>query len=197
MLDLYFALFLAALFLGYGMLALRRRARYRSLASRLGARHVDAGWFRPGTIAGTDFELEAVQVGKTYRTRMLVAAGDTPGPFLLGREFFGDAPNWSHAKVSGTHNERVFLWQVTVGGYVEPSREQRESLLRWLPPDALSADTPAALAAAKIREVVIADGAVSTRFSGILSNPARIQLALEALRRLTPGEASSRAVRAA
>lgn len=191
--DLFPVLLLALPFVAFALLSLRRRARYRALASALGARHVDAGPFRPGTIAGEDFELEAAQVGKTYRTRLRLSAGGTPGSFHLRREFFGAAPDWSFVRVPGTRQERVFLWQVELPGCVEPSREQREALLRWLPRAAPCAETQAALAAAGIRELVVADGALSATFRGILSDRARIQRALAALRRLSPGDGSSRA----
>jgi len=189
--ELIPVLFLALPFVAFALLALRRRARQRSLASALGARHVDAGWFRPGTIAGADFELEAAQVGKTYRTRLSLSAAGTPGTFHLRREFFGAVPDWSFAWVPGRRQERVFLWHVELAGCVEPSREQREALLRWLPRAA--PETQAALAAAGIRELVVADGAIATTFRGILSDRARVELALAALRCLSPGVGSSRA----
>jgi len=186
--TLFLVAVLALPFVGYALVALTRKARYRSLASKLGATHIDRGWFVPGAIAGERFEIEAAQVGKSYRTRLRVDVGGTPGCFLLRPGFFGESPDWAFAWVPGARNERVFLWEVAVRRLVEPTREQRDRLLHWLARSSQRAGLHEVLAAAGIREIFIDDGSISVRFRGIVSNLARLQRTLEALRRLAPDD---------
>jgi hypothetical protein len=184
--PLLLAVPLALPFVVYAIVALARRARYRSLASRLGAEHVSSGWFAPGKIKGDRFEIEAVRVGKSYRTEVRVAPRTAPGIFFLRREFFGDRPDWKFVSVPGSRRERVFLWEIALPRAVEPTRAQRESLQAWLATCAPLSVVRDALAAAKIRRILIEDGSVSTTFGGIVSRFARLQRAIHALRQLTP-----------
>lgn len=187
------ALFFAAVglpFVLFALLCRARRARFRALADALHGAHVDAGPFVPGGIHGTDFEIEAAKSGKAYRTELRVAAGRTPGTFVLQTEFFEGFPDWRCARVPGVRRERLFFWQVSLPGYVEPDEAQRAQLLRWLAPPP-HADTLEALRSAKVREVRIDDGFVSASFSGIVTNLERLRRTLDALRSLAPGERRS------
>ncbi len=170
----------------YAILALTRRRRYRSLASKLGATHIGAGWFAPGRIAGDGFEIEATKVGKSFCTEVRMAAGSTPGTFFLQREFFGEEPDWKFVRVSAPGKERVFLWEVAVTRHVEPSEQQRDSLLRWLRRGAQFSSIRASLTAARVRRMLIAEGFVSTSFNGIVTSLARLQHTLDAFRQLVP-----------
>ncbi|NOT31588.1 MAG: hypothetical protein HOP15_14165 [Planctomycetes bacterium] len=190
---LFVAVVLALPFGVYVLVALMRKASYRSCAARLGAAYVERGWFAPGLIAGEGFEIEPEQVGKSYRTRVRVAVGSSPGRFLLRPGFFGESPDWSFARVAATRINRVFLWEVAIGGFVEPTEEQRAALLGWLGRGSLRSDTHPSLAAAKIREITIKDGFVAVSFRGIVSDFARLQRTLEALRLLAPDERSAKA----
>ena len=107
----------------YAVVARMRPARYRALASRLGAKHESAGWFAPGKIVGPGFEIESAKVIKAFRTRVQVAASETPGTFFLDPRFFADFPDWSHARVPAAGTQRVFLWEIAVQRHVEPERE--------------------------------------------------------------------------
>lgn len=175
-------------FVGWAAVALMRKARHRALAASLGARHVAAGMFAPGTILGQDFEIEATQVGKSYGTRFQVTARDAADRFLLEPEFFRGAPNWEFAKVLASRKERVFLWEISLPGTAQPSRAQQAELLAWMPPIADLSGLHEELKAAGIRSIFIADGTVSTRCSGIVSNLERIRRVLGALQRLAPSK---------
>ena len=175
---------LALPFVAYAAIALGRKSRYRALAARLGAKHTETGLFSAGAIAGEDFRIETERAGKTFITNVHVLASGAPGRFILRPKFFERAPDWNFAWVPGTRTERVFLWEVAVGGYAKPDRQQQEALLRWLPRLADLADLPRALELSRVRQIVIADGSLSTHFRGIVSNLDRLRVTLEALRQM-------------
>jgi len=182
-----FALFLA--------LALVRRSRFRALAERLGGRHEGLNPITPGAIVGEGFRVEAARVQKAYRTEISVRAPQASGRFLLEPGFFRGAPNWRHARVYGSRSERVFLWEVELPALEQPSREQQQQLLAWLPGPAELEELHAPLEAAGVRAIDVADGNLSTTLRGIVSDPERIGPALDAFRRLAAGR--GRAARSA
>jgi hypothetical protein len=175
-------------------LSLVRRARFRVLAEKLRARHEGIHPFTPGAVVGEGFRIQASRVHKTYRTSIEVRSPRARGRFQLEVEFFSGAPNWSHARAPGSRTERVFLWEVQLPAFVQPTREQREVLLEWLPRPAELEALHTELKAAAVRAIEVTDGMVSISFPGIVSDPPRIQRALEALRRLatvTPADRRS------
>jgi len=187
--DLFAISFVALPVLGYAIVALTRKPRFRALASKLGAAYTDTGWFAPGKITGDRFVIEAYtrSLGRhsTYRTSVRVAARGTPGRFLVKPGFFKVFPNWEFAKILELRPERAFVTEISVPRYVEPTREQREIFLQWL---ARASVNPAllheALTTARIREIVIEDGSIVTGFSGFVSNFARLQRTVDVLLRL-------------
>jgi hypothetical protein len=180
-----------ALFLG---LVLVRKARYRELAAKLGARHESGGFLSPGTIVGEDFHMEVVQFGKSYFTRVHVSAGATPGWFLLEREFFSHPTSWEHAKVRISRAERIFLWHLSLSGYSQPSPDQREALLAWSPRIADLTHLQAELEEAGIRSILVEDGNVCVDYRGVESSLERVQRTLDVLRQIVPSQRLRRAV---
>lgn len=173
LLGLPFAVFVA--------LALVQRSRFRALAEKLGARHAGINPITPGAIVGDGFRIETVRSQKTYRTEVHVRAPHARGPCVLQLGFFRGAPNWSCAKVPGSRAERVFLWEVRLPALAQPTRDQEAELLAWLPEAAELEDLRAALEAAEVSEIRVADGTISTSLRGIASDPTRLQHTLDAL----------------
>ena len=187
--DLFAISCVALSVVGYAIVALTRKPRFRALAAKLGAAYTDTGWFAPGKITGDRFVIEAYtrSLGRssTYRTSVRVAARGTPGRFLVKPGFFEVFPNWEFVKVLELRSERVFVTEISVPRYVEPTGEQRDIFLQWL---ARASVNPAliheALTTARIREIVIEDGSIVTSFRGFVSNFARLQRTVDVLLRL-------------
>jgi len=190
------ALFLASLFVLpfalFAALTWLQRARWRELARELGARREPRGLFAPDAIVGERFRVEAVKLGKAYRTEIHVRAEHTPGRFVLPPEFFQDGPNWAFAKVPGARTERVFLWQITLPGLAAPSVGELEQLRAWLPAEAELAGLHPLLVGSGARAILVGEGSVATTFRGFVTEPARVRGALDALARLAPAVPAGR-----
>jgi hypothetical protein len=192
MLPLFVGTVVAFPFAAFAVLVRLRRARQRALARELRARHVETGPFAPGTIRGTDFEIDLTKAGKTYVTHVRVTAPSAPGEYHLRRGFFGPALDWAHVRVPAEVRQRVFLWEVALPGGAEPDRAGRAALVDWMSPDVASSEYAAALAAARIHEIVVAHGFVATRFNGVVQAPERMRRTLAALRGLARDDAQRR-----
>jgi len=185
--ELFVFLVVALPVVGYVLLALTRKPRLRATARQLGASHVDTGWLSPGRIVGRGFTIEPTtrsfgRSPSSYRTVVRVEAPGAPGPFHLRSQFFRAFPDWRYAKVRVRRLQRVFVVQASVQGWVTPSAEDRERLLAWL--SGMSAG-PAlideGLRWARIKDMTIDEGHVSTSVPGIVSNPERLRRAVETL----------------
>lgn len=185
------AMCLALPFVAFAGIARLRRSRQRALAAALGAEHVDQGPFAPGVIRGEDFHIEVVRAGKACRTRVRVAARSTPGIYWLKPGFFSGDPDWTQTRVPAVVVQRAFFWRVGVPGTAFPDEGQRDALLRWIRPPALSTVYAASLAAARIHEIDVADGGVSVSFAGVVQDRERIERTLVALRELPAERAGS------
>ena len=157
----------------------------------MGAAHVDTGWLSPGRIVGRGFTIEpTTSSGRSprgYRTVVRLEAPGAPESFFLGSRFFRPFPDWRHAKVRACRPQRVFVVHVSVQGWVTPSPEDRERLLSWL--SRVAADAAlihAGLTRARIRDVILENGSVSTSVAGIVSDPERLRRAVETLGRFAP-----------
>jgi hypothetical protein len=169
-----------------------QRSRWRALARELGGRREPRGLFAPDAIVGERFRVEAVKCGKAYRTELRVRAEHTPGRFVLQPEFFQGGPNWAFAKVPGARTERVFLWQITLPGLSQPSAAELEQLRGWLPAETELAGLHTLLVGSGARAILVGEGSVATTFRGFVTEPARVQDALEALARLAPAVPAGR-----
>lgn len=108
-----------------------------------------------------------------------------PGPYFVGARFFTGFPNWRHASIHVRKRGRVFFVDVSMPRWVEPTSEERTRLLGWL--SRASVDPPLwerELREARIKELLFDDGSIVTSFGGIVSDPARLQRAVDLLRRL-------------
>ena len=112
---------------------------------------------------------------------MELASESAPGTFLLCPRFFEGFPDWEFARVPALRNERVFAWQLTLPGYAQPSAEQRQSLLRWLPRTLDARSMRSSLEAARIHEIQVVEGRVSTSLRGLVLDGQRLRRTLEAL----------------
>jgi hypothetical protein len=187
--ELFLAAFLGLPFLLFAALSVWRRGRFRNLAAELGGRHVSTGLLAHGAIEGADFKVEVVRWGKSHGTRASVPVRESPGEFLLRAGFFEGSPDWDKVFVRGVRAERVFLWQVRIGGLVRPERAQQQALLDWLPPVAEFRRLRAGLDDAEIDELTLDEQGLSTSFRGIASDATRLRRTLAALRGLTQGRA--------
>jgi hypothetical protein len=176
--------FLALPFVLWGVLVWTRRARCRQTAERLRGRCIQQGAFETGAIVGDDFAVEPMKVGKSVRTTVRVAADGCPNDFVLRQGFFAASPCWSEARVHAATRQRMFLWEVALPGLAEPSEARQRELLLWLDPRVLDARFGEALAEAKVRELIVSDGFVGTRLSGVVLEPERLEHVIALLRRL-------------
>jgi hypothetical protein len=175
---------LALPFVAYAFLVVARRARCRATAERLGGRCIQQGAFETGAIVGDDFSVEPLKVGKSVRTTVRVLADGCPNDFVLRPAFFAASPQWSEARVHVATRHRAFLWEVALPGLGEPSDAQRRELLAWLDPRTLDANFAAELAQAKVRELLVSDGFVGTRLSGVVLDAERLRGLIALLRQV-------------
>jgi hypothetical protein len=192
--ELFVAAFLALPFALFAVLCALRRARFRALATALGADHHGANPFAPGTIRGQGYTIELEKVGKAYRT-LVRRDGPTPGTFLLRARFFERFPDWSAAFVPGLRQERVFLWELALRAFVEPAADEQRALLAWLGP-AAGTGVAQALRRAALDEIHVTDGHVSASLRGIVTSSTRLRAVLEALALVAPHGAAGATRRA-
>ncbi len=179
--DFVFAGILCLPLVTYAFVMRARMSRWRALARELRAEYVEGRWcLGLGQIVGEHFVISLEKIGKGLFTKICMRAASDPGVFHLKREFFREGSDWKFAKVPGTRTERVFAWGVTLPGYVDPSPDERERLERFLPRSLLGIER--ALDEARIRDVTIRDGVVTTHLSGVVSSPTRLERSLDALR---------------
>ena len=186
--ELFVGCCLVLPFVLFAVLAALQQRRFARLAAELGGRHVRTHIFAPGAIEGADFRIEVVRRGKGHGTRVWVAVRESPGTFLVRAAFF-DGTTEEHVFVPGQRIERVFLWELQIGGLVPPDRTQRRALLAWLPPSTSFAELRAALHEARVAELELDCDNLATSFRGIVSNPARLRRTLAALRAVGAGHA--------
>lgn len=177
-------LFLGLPFALFALLTVARKNRLRSLAESLGARQMDVGLFSLGRIIGESFEIAPKKIGKSYSTEVRIVS-KTPGTFFLDPRFFDGFPDWDFAKVPASRTERAFFWHVSLPGYAQPSPEQRQKLLGWLPHPLEARSLRTNLDEAGIREIHVAEGSVSTSLRGLVLNRGRLHRTLEALDELS------------
>jgi len=188
--NLVVAGFIALIFIFYGLVALRRKAKLRSLAIELGGTFLDKGLFAPGKITGNDFSLDVHCVGmgryRRYRTTLKVSAPQAPSTYLLKTSFFENYPDWKHVKVLGTASERAFITTITFPRYLELSPDQREILLAWLGRASVDfMEVYQTLKKNRIKEITLSEASVTTTFKGIVFNVDLLRGPLNALRRLS------------
>jgi len=181
--------FIALIFIFYGFVAWRRKARFRSLASKLNATYTDMGCFAPGKITGNDFDINVYTAGvgrsRRYFTTLKVSAPKAPSTYLLKAPFFEKYPDWKFVKVLGTASERVFVTTISVPRYLELSPEQQDRLLSWLGHSSISfKEFHQVLKKNRINELVLSETSLMTTFKGVVSNLDRLRGSLNALRLL-------------
>jgi hypothetical protein len=187
--NISFLVFIASILGFYGIVVLLRRARLRKTATALDATYTPGSWGRAATIAGRHFTIEISRVGKSFSTTVEVRTGKTPCSGLFYSRFFEYYPDWEHARVLKTQEERLFVAQVSVPRYIRPTEEEREALWRWLIRSSIDRRLPYdLLKQARIREILVGDEAVSTSFGGVVANVTQLRRTLAALERLASDE---------
>ena len=168
----------------YGVVVALRRARLRAAAEALHAQYEDAGWWRPGVIAGDRFRVRIAHVRRSFLTYVEVAT-EGPGHYVITPGFFAPSPDWSCVRVPQIETQRVFVVQLSFPGYGPLNEEQRAALERWLergaPHQRLRGEL---LRAAKITQVVVDPDSVSASFRGLVHDADRLRRAIDLLRRV-------------
>lgn len=187
--QIFAASIIALVIIVYGFIALRRRARFRTLALELGAIFIDTGRFAPGKVSGNDFSIEAHTLGvgrsRRYYTTIKVSVPKAPGTYLLKTSFFEHYPDWQCAKALGSATERVFIATISFQRYLELSPDQRDALLSWLGRCSFrTGEFHQALKKNRIKELVLSEASIATTFRGIVSNLDRLRGSLNAIRLL-------------